>query len=221
MEAARQSTTPRQSMVVAAKRKPDETRHRLLEAAFGEIHHNGFRSASLDSILANTGVTKGALYHHFPTKADLGYAVVDELIHRMIVERWVVPLGRVEDPVAGLIAILSSYSEGEVTACCEKGCPLNNLAQEMSPVDEGFRLRLDALFNLWRGAVADALRRGQHSGHVRQDVDPDAAACFFVASMEGSAGLAKTAHNPEVLKHCGNAMIEYLRTLKPPQRVAQ
>ncbi len=208
-------------MVVTTKRNPDETRRQLLEAAFNEIHHNGFRAASLDSILSNTGVTKGALYHHFPTKTDLGYAVVDELIHHEIVERWVVPLGRVEDPVEGLIAILSHYSKDDASICCEKGCPLNNLAQEMSPVDEGFRRRLDALFTLWRGAVANSLRRGQHSGHVRQDIDPDAAACFFVASMEGSAGLAKTAHNPEVLKHCGNAMIDYLKTLKPPQRVAQ
>ncbi len=105
-------------MVAAAKRKPDETRRQLLEAAFGEIHRNGFRSASLDSILSNTGVTKGALYHHFPTKADLGYAVVDELIHHEIVERWVVPLGRVEDPVEGLIAILSHYSKDDASICC-------------------------------------------------------------------------------------------------------
>ena len=204
-------------MVAATKRKPDETRHKLLEAAFGEIYRNGFRAASLDSILSNTGVTKGALYHHFPTKADLGYAVVDELIHRMIVERWVVPLGSIEDPIDGLIALLSCHSEDEVNTFCEKGCPLNNLAQEMSPVDEGFRLRLDALFSLWRGSVADALRRGQASGRVRQDIDADSVACFFVASMEGSAGLAKTGHDPEVLKHCRNTMIDYLRTLKTPQ----
>ncbi len=206
--------------MVVAKRNPDQTRQQLLDAAFAEIHRNGFRAAGLDGILSNTGVTKGALYHHFPTKTDLGYAVVDELIHGAIVERWVVPLGRVEDPVEGMIGLLSSYSEEEVSSCCEMGCPLNNLAQEMSPIDEGFRLRLDALFNLWRSAVASALRRGQHSGHVRTDIDPDSVGCFFVASMEGSAGLAKTAHNPAVLRHCRDTMIDYLRTLRPAEGVA-
>ena len=40
----------------------------------------GFQSASLDTILASAGVTKGALYYHFNSKEALGYAVVEEII---------------------------------------------------------------------------------------------------------------------------------------------
>ncbi len=203
--------------MVVNKRNSDETRQRILEAAFHEMHRNGFRAASLDSILANTGVTKGALYHHFANKNELGYAVVDELVHNMISDTWLKPLSRGEDPIDDLIAILKGYSDEDMERGCQLGCPLNNLAQEMSPVDEGFRRRLDGLFALWRGAVGEALRRGQRSGHVRENIDPDEIGCFFVAGMEGGISQAKTAQNPEILAHCRDTMIGYLQTLRKPE----
>ncbi len=61
-------------------RNPEHTRKRLLKAAFQEVYRSGFQSASLDTILAATGVTKGALYYHFEGKEALGLAVVEEVI---------------------------------------------------------------------------------------------------------------------------------------------
>lgn len=206
--------------MVVSKRNPDETRQRLLQAAFKEVHRNGFRAASLDSILADTGVTKGALYHHFPNKTELGYAIVDELIHGIISDHWVKPLGRAENPIDGIIGILHGYTDEDMREGCELGCPLNNLSQELSTVDEGFRRRLDGIFSMWRGAVADALRRGQRSGSVRTDISPDQIACFFVAGMEGGMGQAKTARDPDVLAHCRDTMVAYLETLREPEVAA-
>ena len=56
------------------------TRDKLLKAAFEEIYRSGFQATSLDIILTKARVTKGALYHYFPDKASLGYAVVDEVV---------------------------------------------------------------------------------------------------------------------------------------------
>lgn len=53
----------------------------------------------------------------------------------------------------------------------EYGCSLNNLSQEMSPLDEGFRRRTGNLFKDWHDTIALALRRGQKLGLVRSDVD--------------------------------------------------
>ena len=63
-------------MLVAHEKKrrtrdPERTRERLLQAAFREIHRSGFQSASIDTILAATNVTKGALYYHFESKEAL------------------------------------------------------------------------------------------------------------------------------------------------------
>ena len=66
------------------KRDPEQTRQNILAAAFEEVHGNGFRGASLERILADTGLTKGALYHHFPNKDALGHALIDETLREMI-----------------------------------------------------------------------------------------------------------------------------------------
>ena len=73
-------------------RDPERTRERLLQAASREIYRSGFQSASLDTILASAGVTKGALYYHFKNKEALGYAVVEEVISPDVRGTWVRPL---------------------------------------------------------------------------------------------------------------------------------
>ena len=144
----------------AHQRNPDLTRQTLLQAAFDEIYVHGFQGARLDRILENTGVTKGALYHHFRNKLELGYAVIDEVIKPMVVTEWVQALADTDDPLEAIVRTIQKRRKehGEAAAVC--GCPLNNLAMEMSPIDEGFRRRIQALFDSWRRGIASALRPG-------------------------------------------------------------
>jgi AcrR family transcriptional regulator len=200
---------------MVVRRDPEATRLRILEAAFQEVYRNGFRAASIDQILAETGLTKGALYHHFPNKAALGYAIVDELLTRAIEQRWIDPLADHADPIAALIVILEGFSDEETRQVCELGCPLNNLAQEMSPIDDTFRQKIAAVFQLWRGGIAQSLRAGQTQGCVRADVDCDAAAMFFVSSAEGACGLAKASRDGAVLEAFSDGIRRYLESLRP------
>lgn len=147
-------------------RQPDITRSRLLDCAYAEIHQRGFRSASLDSILEKAGVTKGALYHHFDNKAALGYAVVDEIIRPFMQGFWL-PLADAEDPIATAISGIKKRREKLKQHLLAYGCPFNNLAQEMSPIDEGFRTRLQGILDEWRHTLAAALQRGGHLHHLR------------------------------------------------------
>ncbi len=196
------------------KRNPDETRRHLLEAAYEEIHRVGFQAASLGRILERTGVTKGALYHHFPNKKALGYAVVDEVIRAQLHAGWVVPLRSADDPVDGIIRVLSERAAEMGDHLVQLGCPLNNLAQEMAPVDEGFRRRIEALFHLWRGGIAEALRRGQREGRVREDRVAEDCALYIVSSIEGCVGAAKSAQDRRVLIACSGGLLDYLEGLR-------
>lgn len=198
------------------KKDPDATRQAMLLAAFDEIHRQGFQSASLSNILAATGLTKGALYHHFGNKQQLGYAVIDEIIRPEVIARWVEPIKQDgADPIGTLRAVVIQAGESMSEEDILLGCPLNNLAQEMSPVDEGFRQRINALFDEWREAIASAFTRGKQSGHVRDDVDEASAASFIVASLEGCVGMAKNARSRQVLMKCGEGLLGYLESLRP------
>ncbi|MBI3344950.1 MAG: TetR/AcrR family transcriptional regulator [Gammaproteobacteria bacterium] len=206
-------------MSTAHARNPDQTRQILLQAALEEIHQCGFQAASLSNILAKTGLTKGALYHHFPDKLALGYAVVEELIEPDVHAKWVQPLLDFDNPIDGLLYVIEEEGKKLDPCGCNAnelflGCPLNNLAQEMSPVDEGFRTRIQRIYAMWRAEIGAALVRGQQSGKVRADINPDAAATFTVAALEGCIGMAKNARDIKLLYTCGAGLIQYLESLR-------
>ena len=127
-------------------REPGATRQKLLMAAFEEIYRSGFQAASVDTILAHAGVTKGALYRHFPDKSALGRAVVDEVVRGFLLQRWGIDLlaQNEGDPITALQQILRGRARQLTAREVELGCPLSNLAQEMSPLDERFRRRVNA-----------------------------------------------------------------------------
>ncbi len=202
------------------RRDPDRTRQEILEAAFHEMYRHGFQATGLEAILERTGVTKGALYHHFRNKTELGYAVVDEIVRPWMLERWRAHFEDTTDPVTALkrvmMAILDEMPEDVILF----GCPLNNLTQEMSGVDEGFRVRLESIMEEWRGSIADALRRGQVQGSVRADVDPEATALFLIASWEGMAGVAKSLQDRAQAAAVLGVLGELVEGLRPARPVA-
>lgn len=197
------------------KRQPDLTRQRLIEAAFEEIHRFGFRSASLESILKDTNVTKGALYHHFRNKTELGYAVVEEILKPWVEQRWK-PVMDADNPIDAALQVLTSRMEETTDEMISLGCPLNNLCQEMAGIDEGFQKRLNQIVSEWRDGIADAMRRGQARGHVRADADPDGVAAFVVGSIEGCMGMAKASQDHEILYKGMSGLALFLESLRPP-----
>ena len=192
----------------------ERTRERLLQAASREIYRSGFQSASVDTILAVAGVTKGALYYHFDSKEALGHAVIDEVIATEVRGKWVRPLQNGTDPIDALIGAVQDLPVRP--ADVRGGCQLNNLAQEMSSLDAGFRKRLAIIFDAWREAVASVLREGQAHGSVRCDVEPADAAGLLIAMVEGYASLAKNAQDPKVMKAGIRNIVGWLRSLRAP-----
>ena len=183
-----------------------------MRAAFQEMHRSGFRSADVPAILAAAQVTKGALYHHFDSKEALGYAVVDEIIASITRQMWEWPLRNAENPIDALVGIVQATSLSSEAIEC--GCPLNNLAQEMSPLDEGFRRRTAKIFKDWHDAIAMALRHGQKRGLVRSDVDAGETATFLIATYEGLISLAKNSQDAQMWKAGQKSLIRLLESLR-------
>lgn len=193
----------------------DATRRRILDAAFREFYRSGFQAGSLNHIIKDTGLTKGALFHHFASKQELGYAVVEHVIWPHFRETWIEPLDGSDDLVRDLKRILRHMAEhGGPGGSLVQGCPLNNLAQEMSPLDEGFRRRLEDVYTAWRRVFRDALARGVKAGKVRKDVSPTKVAAFLVAALTGIIGTVKNAQDPHLLHTAGDALFDYLDSLR-------
>ncbi len=191
-----------------------DTRTILLTAAYQEIHQQGFQSASLSRILAHTGVTKGALYHHFPNKLELGYAVVEEVIARRIQLSFIEPLHHFDHPIDGMIRLIEQAGEAFSMRDVELGCPLTVLAQEMAPIDEGFRQRLTSIYEKWHQSLADVMRNASEQGLIKPEVDPEILAVTIAAAMEGSLNAAKVSQDLNKLHQVGCGLIQYLQCIK-------
>ncbi len=194
-------------------KQTDLTREKLLNAAFCEIHRHGYQAASIANILQDTGLTKGALYHHFPNKQDLGLAVIDEVIGARLEDLVFRRVRESADPIDELLRAIGEIGANRDPEFVKLGCPLNNLMQEMSPLDESFKTRLNGILGTWGRVVEDALRRGQEAGGLRADVDCRAAALFIVSAWEGCIGIAKSLQSPEGFALCMTQLQGYVKGL--------
>lgn len=184
------------------------TRDAILSAAFMEFYTQGFQGGSLNNVVRQAGVTKGALFHHFDGKQALGYAVVDEVIGPLLMQRWLDPVVGSDDPVGAMAAAFRQYIATDISSGHWKyGCPLNNLAQEMSPLDAGFRDRLDALYAHWREAWAERLE-GQVTG------DPEEVASLAIAAQMGIWGTGKYSQDAALMERAGGALCRYLESVR-------
>ena len=81
------------------------------------------------------------------------------------------------------------------------GCPLNNLTQEMSPIDEGFNIRLQAALRLWVDETDRHLKRAKKNGYIKKKVNTKQVAYFIVMSYEGFYGMMKSLMNLKLFPH--------------------
>ena len=195
-------------------KQPDVTRGRILIAAYEEIHRHGFQAASLARILADTGLTKGALYHHFPDKKALGLAVIEEVIRPAFSALLMEPLRGADQPLQALRTLMEERRNAMSVEELALGCPVNNLMQEMSPLDADFRAALNRLVDDWRETVREGLAAAQTRGQLRDGVDVEQAALFLVSSVWGCIGLSKSLQSLETFRACVAQLQDYLLTLR-------
>ena len=187
------------------------TREVILAAATRLIHVHGYNHTTLDDILRESGVGKGNFYYHFKSKEELGYAIIDRLV-RAFVERTLDPafadIDR--DPLAQIHGFLDRVLDNLRQRNCVGGCPIGNLASELSDVHEGFRMRLAEIFVQWRATLARALRRSQAAGRLSADCNPDGLAHFLVAALEGAILMSKMTKDISVMEQCVDELKRHL-----------
>ena len=194
---------------------PESTREKILYAAFCEVHLNGFQAASIQNIINSAGVTKGALYHYFSSKDEIGYALLDEVFTQYIENTFINVLRDTDDPIAALVAHLNDTGAQMSEEDIALGCPLDHFSQEMAPIDAEFQKRLDRLYKKKNTAMVEALKRGQMAGNVTRDVSAESIALMINATLQGCMAIAKNSRSLETLMECGAGLIHYLEQLRP------
>lgn len=180
---------------------PEGMRKRLLDVAEASFQARGYHASSLGDLMAAAGVTGGALHHHFPTKKALALAVIEERVAAAVEETWIAPVQAAGSAREGVRMVFEAVAAELESQGFVRGCPLNNLAHELSLADPDFRLALAGIFAAWRQAIAGKARADQQAGR-EQGTDAQRFAVLAVAAYSGAMSMAKTAQDAGVLRDC-------------------
>lgn len=195
---------------------PEGMRNKVLDVAEAAFQSRGYHASSLVDLMAAAGVSGGALHHHFPTKKALALAVIEERVAGAVEDTWIAPVhaaGSAREGVRKVFAAVAAELEQQGFV---RGCPLNNLAHELSLADPDFRVALAHIFSAWRQAIADKVMADQQAGR-EQDTDPERFAALTVAAYSGAMSMAKTAQDASVLRDCLEELQHVIRTTPPVQ----
>ena len=169
------------------------TRHKIVMTALEQFYVKGYNSTSISDILSRSQVHSGSLYHFFPGKQDLLVAVLE--FYRDGIEENLLDIAwaQVDDPIEKIFALLNGYRTGLLMSDFAHGCPIGNLALELSEPDPRIRELLDVNFKNWIGAVEQCLEDA--GGRLPPDTDKRALAEFILTTMEGAIMQARTARD--------------------------
>jgi TetR/AcrR family transcriptional regulator, transcriptional repressor for nem operon len=189
---------------------PEAMRRRVLDVATAAFQTRGYHSTSTHDIMREAGVTGGALHHHFPTKKALGLAVIRDRVAQQVEETWIEPIRTAPTAAAGIRKVFEQIAATIDARGTVLGCPLNNLALELSLADPEFQHAVQAVFERWQTVIAEKLRADQAAGALKK-VDPEDLATFIVAAYSGAMAMAKAKQSSEPLATCAQQLAAFVQ----------
>lgn len=177
-------------------------KERLLDTGSQLMHERGYTAVGVSELCSAAGIKKGSFYHFFPSKLELALEIIDRFaaassdLFKTLEQPGKPPLQRLADYADGVhqFHLQSRQACGKVL-----GCPLGNLALEMSNQEPALRQRLRKIFEGNADSFAQLLTEAVERGDI-PPLDVRRAATSIIALIEGSILLAKTHNDSDVLE---------------------
>jgi TetR/AcrR family transcriptional regulator, transcriptional repressor for nem operon len=181
-----------------------ETREKILLAASGLFALKGYHDAKLEEVLNAAQVSKGAFFHQFRDREDLGFAVLDWHMGRRrqlldaIEQEW--PLAEHAEPLQKVFRRLDAIQEMvRRREGCKGGCIIGNMSTALSDCHDGFRQRLAKCFDEMAQEFVPHLEAAARQGRVRRRTNTNELARFIVTVIEGAIMQTRTFGDAELL----------------------
>lgn len=166
-----------------SQRYKQEVRDKILDAAETLFSKKGYYDTSMDEIVGESGLSKGALYHYFPSKEELFVALQDRQLETSLSElRSTFVAGEsARTKLEKIVDIAFTTMIGTSKQACRINLEFDVAAPRIKPVQS----RRDGRFKATRDFLAGVMREGVDKGEFRRDVDPDSAAMVLLATADG------------------------------------
>jgi AcrR family transcriptional regulator len=191
------------------RNNPEGARARALDAAAALFQAQGYHATGMREVIERSGLSPGAFHHHFPTKESLAVAVISERVAPAVRESWIEPIRYATHLRQGVSDVFADIIDGLDERGKVSGCPLNNLAMELSLTNARLRDGLRLIFAEWQEVLEQRIAqtpRGKQWSKAKRA----AAASFIVASYSGAMNLAKAAQDSAPLKAMQQTLSQWM-----------
>jgi TetR/AcrR family transcriptional repressor of nem operon len=182
------------------------TRRRILDVAQDLVLKRGFSATTVDAVIEGAGVSKGAFFHHFPSKGALGqsmlerYAAADAQVLESFMAR---AEAASDDPAEQVIHFVKAFEEASADLFSEPGCLFVSFVYERMPESREAHEVIRGSIELWRNRLGAKLRTAMEQRSVSGD--PESIADLMFTTFEGAFILARATNEPtDVGRQLGN-----------------
>ncbi len=182
-------------------------RCKLLEAAFSIIRRKGYAATSVEELCARAGVTKGAFFHHFPSKDSLAVAAVNQWTEMTTAFFAAAPYHGFDDPldrVLGYLDCRKAMLRGDIA---EFTCLAGTMVQEAYATHDGIRIACDESIGSHAAKLQSDIAAAMKAYRIRAPWTAESLALHMQAVLQGAFILAKAKGNAAVAE----ASVDHLR----------
>lgn len=187
----------------------ETTRQKLIDATYEEVYSHGYQGTALTDILANAGVHKGSMYHFFANKKEMALAAIKE----KIAERFGTRYRSITEGEGEYLEIFFRGLRDLTQRDFKRGCPVANIVQEMSNIDEDFNSLMKSIYATFRLGIKTIYDRAVEAGELRE-CDTDKLALFTTVALEGAILAAKASGEPKDYLDSVEMLIGYIESYK-------
>lgn len=196
------------------KQKSEQTKELILNESFKLFYEYGFKTTSIDKIMQASKLTKGAFYHHFKNKKELGVDIISTTLQKRVYEAMITPLYQQGNALNILENTFFDRIKGFSLYEKQHGCPVNNLINEISDVEIAYQFALKRIIEEWKVALIHLIERGKSANEIKKEVSSEGVAVYLISAFEGVRGIRKLYADDNILNDYLTGLMLYINNLK-------
>lgn len=195
-------------MTSGGRRREADAAERILDVAERVVQVRGFNAFSYSDVAAELGVTKASIHYHFPSKADLGEALIARYANRFTES-----LARIDGQTADARAKLDAYADVyEDVLQAKRMCLCGMLAAEFPTLPKPMQKAVLGFFDGNEAWIEDVLAQGRREKTLRFAGSPREVARMIVSALEGAMLVARPFGDVSRFRGAAGRLMEGLAT---------
>ena len=158
---------------------------RMQTTGLNLFYKNGYYNTSIDDILKELSLSKGAFYYHFSSKEDFFIQIIEQLVVRKVYSMLIEPIEGHENTLDLITNCFEDALETAVHNELDYGFLLNNFINEFNGRNPEIMKHLNEILRIWEVTLISAIQRGKFNGHIDRHVDAEGVAVYLMSSFIG------------------------------------